>query len=651
MAELTSLDLRNNPLPVPPEILEDIDNPASIINYYLEQLDSAKRPLNEAKVLVVGQGGVGKTSLVNRLIHNDFDSNEGKTQGIDVHRWGIDCRGEEVRLNVWDFGGQEIMHATHQFFLTRRSLYLLVLDARQGELESRIEYWLKLIQSYGGDSPVIVVSNKSDQHELDLDWTGLQRKYPAIRGFARMVSCRSGKGIPDLRRMIEREVGQLEHIHDELPASWYSVKSELENMEGNYLPYERYEEMCVEQGIDREESRRTLLGFLHDLGVVLHFGDHPILHETNILNPEWVTKGVYQIINSELLNKNRGVLRIRDLSKMLRPAEDYPRDRHLFLTEMMRRFELCFDFPGEANQRFLVPDLLPREEPDTGAWDDCLEFQYHYDVLPGSVISRFIVGINEFIHENIYWRTGVVLEYEGARNHALVRADLEDGKVFIQVSGNEGTRREFLGVIRAELLRIHRSISGLVVRQKVPISGHSTVFADYDYLLDLEEMRELIFVPQGLKERIDVKQVLDGIEPEEARRENRRHSDGERAGSTYNFYGDTHLGDKFESKQIGVAGRNSRNRGVSVSRVENNIDLVALADELAKLKAQMLAEAFDPDHFTAVAEVAHAENAARGGDGQSAWQHLARVGNWGIGVATKIGAELAVAYSKSEMGV
>ena len=148
------------------------------------------------------------------------------------------------------------------------------------------------------------------------------------------------------------------------------------------------------------------------------------------------TKGVYKIINSEILNKNRGVLRTRDLPKMLRAADDYPRDRHLFLTEMIRRFELCFDFPGEANERFLVPDLLPKEEPETGIWDDCLAFEYHYDVLPSTVISRFIVGINEFIHENIYWQTGVVLEYEGGRNHALVRADLKDGKVFIQVSGN-----------------------------------------------------------------------------------------------------------------------------------------------------------------------------------------------------------------------
>jgi internalin A len=37
---------------------------------------------------------------------------------------------DQAHLNVWDFGGQEIMHATHQFFLTRRSLYLLVLSGR-----------------------------------------------------------------------------------------------------------------------------------------------------------------------------------------------------------------------------------------------------------------------------------------------------------------------------------------------------------------------------------------------------------------------------------------------------------------------------------------------------------------------------------------
>jgi internalin A len=47
------------------------------------------------------------------------------------------------------------MHATHQFFLTTRSLYLLVLNGRQGREEADAEYWLNLIATFGGDSPVI----------------------------------------------------------------------------------------------------------------------------------------------------------------------------------------------------------------------------------------------------------------------------------------------------------------------------------------------------------------------------------------------------------------------------------------------------------------------------------------------------------------
>jgi GTPase SAR1 family protein len=76
-------------------------------------------------VLLLGQGAVGKTSLVKRLTTNTFDPNEAKTEGIDIHRWQVNVDKEEIYLNIWDFGGQEIMHATHQFFLTKRSLYLL----------------------------------------------------------------------------------------------------------------------------------------------------------------------------------------------------------------------------------------------------------------------------------------------------------------------------------------------------------------------------------------------------------------------------------------------------------------------------------------------------------------------------------------------
>ena len=106
-------------------------NPKEILEYYF-RISKGKKPLNEAKLILVGRGGVGKTSIVKRLIYDDFDKDEERTQGINITEWNISLNeGDEVRLNVWDFGGQEIMHATHQFFLSQRSLYLLVLWTRR----------------------------------------------------------------------------------------------------------------------------------------------------------------------------------------------------------------------------------------------------------------------------------------------------------------------------------------------------------------------------------------------------------------------------------------------------------------------------------------------------------------------------------------
>jgi small GTP-binding protein len=321
LTNLIRLDLRDNPLPIPPEILALTDQPQKILNYYFQQ--GQKKPLNEVKVLIVGQGAVGKTSLIKRLLEDTFDPHETKTDGIAINHWRLNIDSSQIRLNVWDFGGQEIMHATHQFFLTKRSLYVLVLDSRLSEQENRLEYWLKIIQSFGGDSPVIVVCNKNDQHDLDLDWKGLQNKYPSLKAFAKTVSCKTGDGIPQLKTQIEREIAQLEHIHDELILPWFAVKTQLEEMQRDYISYCDYQQMCQQADVTDELSQQTLLGFLHDLGIVLHFHDHPLLEDTNVLNPAWVTRGVYQLLNSNELFQRKGELDRAALSRMLDP-QTYP---------------------------------------------------------------------------------------------------------------------------------------------------------------------------------------------------------------------------------------------------------------------------------------------------------------------------------------
>ena len=72
---------------------------------------------------------MGKTSLVKKLTTGKFRTREKPTEGIKIVDWPCPFhRKQFITTHIWDFGGQEIMHATHQFFLTTRSLYVLVLE-------------------------------------------------------------------------------------------------------------------------------------------------------------------------------------------------------------------------------------------------------------------------------------------------------------------------------------------------------------------------------------------------------------------------------------------------------------------------------------------------------------------------------------------
>lgn len=527
LEHLKELDLQSNPLAIPPEILSKKNDPQTILHYYYStQQESGKavyrspkgmiaHPINEAKVLIVGQGSVGKTSLLQRILYDRFDQSQTKTEGIAIHQWTTreNRRNQQspIKLNLWDFGGQEIMHATHQFFLTKRSLYLLVLDARLTQEENRVEYWLKIIQSFGGKSPVLIVGNKIDQHPLDIDQTGLRKKFPNIVGIIE-TSAATGLGIDALQAQIAKQVHALPHVHDLLPEAWFTVKSKIEDLarNRNFFTQDEYLNICESNTVNDEISQRTLIGFLHDLGIVLHFQDDARLESLGILNPQWVTNGVYKILNSHELFQNQGKLTLTLLNQILNLPE-YPSGKRLFIVDMMKKFELCYDI--EPDKCFLVPDLLPKNEIYTGDWEDALAFQYHYSVLPSSILTRFIVRMNSFIHKNTIWRSGVVLKH-GA-NTSLVKADIEERKIFIWVSGKEDSPRDLLAIIRGEFDAIHKTIAKLEVTEKVPLpNAPSAAPVDLAFLRKLaSEGRESLPVQVG-DQIVDliVKEVLSRIE-------------------------------------------------------------------------------------------------------------------------------------------
>ena len=585
LKNLSMLDLQGNSLPIPDEILSKTSEPISILNYYQRLLVEKREALNEAKVLIVGQGSVGKTSLINRLVKNTFDPAQTKTDGIAIERVTIQTsNSEKIRLNVWDFGGQEIMHATHQFFLTRRSLYILVLDSRLTQEENRVEYWLKMIQSFGGDSPIIIVGSKTDQHPLDIDALGLIKKYPLIMDVIE-TSASNGKGIEELKTAITKGMEQLPHIHDQLLRSWFSVKTELERMKDDYISYDEYLRTCTRNGIVDQVSQQTLIGFLHDLGVVLHFQDDNRLAALGILNPEWVTNGVYKIINSDDLFQNKGVLESKMLLAILN-HRSYPFDKYMFIIDMMKKFELCYNI--EVDKKYLVPDLLPKNEPIDLKFNGIPAFEYAYPVLPSSIITRFIVRMNQKIHNGLVWRTGVLLKI--GENLALVKADIEDRKITIAIEGLEHTRRDALSAIRYQLDEIHNSIKGLGAEKKVPVpNAPKTEPLKYEYLLKLERAgQETLLVENGNDlVTVNVRQMLSAIESEAQRKEDVS------GGVTTNYYihGDVNASGDFIGRDKNIsAGDQSVVVGgdVSGNLISGNYNKINSAEIDPELKQTLL---------------------------------------------------------------
>ena len=367
-------------------------------------------------------------------------------------------------------------------------------------------------REFGGGSPILVVLNKIDEHPgFEVNRRFLQEKYPGIKGFYRL-SCATDEGLEAFITALQQALMTVELLHTAWPQSWFDVKTALERMKANYISYAKYRKVCGQCGIAETTAQETLVEFLHDLGVSLHFKDLALL-ETQVLRPKWVTQAVYQIINSPQLARGRGILPLAGLHEILTPARVYPRDKHPYLVDLMKKFELCYELDRE---RVLVPDLLEVQEPAFDfPYETALQFRLEYDFLPRAIMPRFIVRRHQDIRDELRWRTGVVLHNPDLQTTAVVKSDDEAKTIAIWVQGER--RREYFAIIRHTLQEIHRSFEKLLVTELVPLPDYPAITVEYQELIGLEQMGKT-HIPIGkLRKEYRVKDLLNGIASEQAR--------------------------------------------------------------------------------------------------------------------------------------
>jgi len=513
---LKKIEIHNNPIrTIPPELFEGQFRRNSLepIRNYLNSLKAGTKSLNEIKVIIVGDGGAGKTSLQKLLTNEEFNPQESQTHGINIKHLTLRPNKKNVKYRLWDFGGQEIMHATHQFFLSRRSIYIILLNARE---EPNPEYWLNHIKSFGGNSPVIVIINKTDENpSFDVNRLFLREKYPNIIDFIK-ISCSQGSGIDNVKSALKKAVLDIKDLNSQWAVSWFNVKTILENITTSFISYDQFTNLCFENGVYDSSSQNTLVEYLNDLGIILHFKDFA-LSDTHVLDPEWVTYAVYKIINSKKLADNKGLLKLSEIRAILNtnntdPKFKYPSTSLNYIIELMMKFELCYKV---SNTEILVPDLLEVQEPSFRIEDKSpLKVIITYGFLPKSVMPRLIVNLHNDIHNQLRWRTGLIVYDQGLNAFSKITVDYESKSIIIEVSGDK--KRDYLSIILFIIRKINSSFKGLESKINIPVKGAPGVMVSHSHLLTLESKGIMKYIPEGLDYEINVKEMLGSIQPEKS---------------------------------------------------------------------------------------------------------------------------------------
>jgi internalin A len=519
------ISVEDCPLTNPPPEIAAQGNEA-ILNYFAERQGGVDH-LYEAKMLIVGEGGAGKTSLLTRLYSPDepLPTEGDSTKGIKIHKHEFKLRnGRTFRLNVWDFGGQEIYHATHQFFLTHRSLYVLLDDTRKdykSVSDEGFEYWLELIEVFGGRSPILIFQNEKSGRSKAIDFSGIRQHYDNVKElYADNLERRDAAD--KVRDGIEFYAANLRHIGDELPARWLTVREDIEGLAAKhpYIPVEKYFEVYGKH-VEFDETKALLLSrYFHDLGVFLHFQDDLLLKRTVILQNEWATEAVFRILDDEVIKKRLGRFSDEDCARLWKDSA-YAR-MHPELLALMQNFELCYELRDTQPKTWLAPQLLPPTKPeDLGEWakPEDLMLRYKYEFLPKGMISRLTVRLHRFVKDPAKaWVTGVLFEHD--KTAALAEILPLGNEIELRARGPE--HKALLSVIAADLDALNESFKGLrdKVDKLVPcncnvctVEPRPYLFSQNSLLRRKEHGRMKVECGRNYDE-VDVLELLDGIKME-----------------------------------------------------------------------------------------------------------------------------------------
>lgn len=426
------------------------EQPRELIQAYY---DAEQVPINEAKVIFLGDGGAGKTHTIKRIHSNGEDKKyeTETTPGIDITNYKAYYNGCNFDIHFWDFGGQEIMHAMHRCFLTDRTCYVVVVSNRW-DLNSRARYWLKNIDSFAKGAPVILAINRWDNiEERGIDMNRLIKDYPNLVKQPIYYSAKNSSE-SEFKLLIEaimREAGKLDSAAMSFPAQWAAIRQKLLTTAEDryYIDKDEYHSICEQYGLESFQIRTWLLEWFNDLGVCFSYhqneSEKTELASYKVLNPRWLTNAIYIIINAGRRYANKGQLGLNLIQDLLKHSElgvlsgvTYSESERDYVLDVMRKFNLSYSVSDVLE---FIPALCDSETPEglyPADYKKQVAYQMKYSYLPDSVVHQLMIRSYRNLNPEKVWRKGLRLDIEWLGLTAVVDMGNDDSSLRIDVFSN-----------------------------------------------------------------------------------------------------------------------------------------------------------------------------------------------------------------------
>ncbi|XP_013400345.1 probable serine/threonine-protein kinase roco5 [Lingula anatina] len=427
---------------------------------FLKRVAGGFTVCRRTKLMFVGLGGAGKTSLLRALMSGNYKTKslgaKEVTDGIDIKAWTVKKNdGPEVTFSTWDFAGQKVYYNTHQFFLSSRAVYLLLWTTRSGYEHAGLEFWLSSIASHAPGAPVFVIGTRADEVDKpEIPMEKLQKKFPQIAGF-HFISSLTGQGIRVLEdRLVDVTLAQ-KYMGEQIPTVWLKLETAIltmkEKKKVSIVKWEEIAAMANEVGIYEEDDLKEAIQFLTYLGSVQYF-DNEFLRKYVVINPQWIADVMACVVSIKANAIKDGRLNHSDIGVIWKA---YDKEYHEWLLMLTQEFDLTFPLPDQKVN--LVPCLLPGEEPkydwpdleaDSGIRETRMLYQFTY--LPTGLFNRAQVRLFQFTDGKAIWKEGSFLKKNA---HIALIKQTRENELSVKVQGPEPEN---------VLLLIHEVFEGLI---------------------------------------------------------------------------------------------------------------------------------------------------------------------------------------------